>query len=494
MKRSKHNLSHDRSFSANQGFLVPLPPVEVLPGDSFKHDTSLLCRLAPLNTPVMTPVHMTVHHWFVPDRILWPEFEDFITGGEDGLADPVFPVIRSPLGGFGVGSLADYLGINPVCAADKYLEVSALPFRAYAAIFNNFYRDEDLVDPVGLSKASGLDTTTNKNLLNVAWEKDYFTSARPWPQKGPDVFLPIANSAPVTLKPGSNPNRVLNATTGAAISANQIGGASGNLAVQTAGTPTLVIDPNGRLEADLSVAGAVSINELRELSAIQRFMENMSRHGSRYIERLLQLGIKSSDARLQLPEYLGGGSQTIQFSEVLQTAEGTDPVGQMRGHGIGAMKSNRYQRFFEEHGYVITLVYVKPKTLYPQATPRHWWKRDKFQFWQPELQHIGQMEILNKELYSDGSAADDGIWGYQDPYDDYRRLPSGIAGEFRTILDTWHMGRIFESRPALNADFVKANPTDRVYASSSTDVLYIMARQNIHSRRLVAKRGTSYLS
>lgn len=491
MKRSKHNLSHYKLLTCNQGELVPIAAVEVLPGDTFRHATSLLERVNTLDRPVMTPVHATVHHWFVPYRLIWQDFEDFITGGPDGDNASTPPYVTTPAEtGFAIGSLADYLGVRPGVASQQ---VSALPFRAYALIWNHFYRDEDLQTALTISKASGSDTTTNTALQNVCWEKDYFTSARPEPQKGPDVMLPLGTSAPV-VRSGTNAAwGTLRADTGAGFSGSGLTALSSPAAkLGSDSAVPLQLDPADTLEVDLTEAGAVSINELRELSAIQRFEENMMRHGSRYIERLLQMGVKSSDARLQLPEYLGGGSQTVQFSEVL----GTDStnLGDMGGHGIAALRSNRYERFFEEHGILISLMYTKPKTLYVDGIHKMWSRETKFDFFQPELQHIGQQPVLNKEVYFAADGQNDSIFGWQDPYDSYRRIPSSIAGDFRDEDDNWHMARMFDTRPALNADFVKANPTNRVYSDQNASQLRIMAFHVLLSRRLLAKRGTSFLS
>jgi len=498
MKRSKFSLSNYKLLSCDMGELVPIGLTEVLAGDSIQMSTSALVRAAPLLSPVMHPVHVNIHHWFVPHRLIWEDWEDFITGGPDGMDASVFPTIETPAAtGFAVGSLADYLGV-PNGVASR--EVSALPFRAYALIFNEWYRDQDLISELTIDTGSGPDTTTNLDLQVSAWEKDYFTSARPWEQKGPAITIPIGTEAPVTLD-GSPPyggQQVLRATaTGVATSANTIGGEVGSGELEyTAGAATGVdatLDPNGSLIADLSSASSVTVNVLREALALQRYEEARARYGSRYTEYLKYLGVTSSDARLQRPEYLGGGRNTIQFSEVLQTAEGTDPVGEMRGHGISATRSNRFRRFFEEHGYIITLATVRPKAMYGNGLFRHWNRRTKEDFWQKELQHIGQQEVLNKEVYF-GHTTPEGVFGYQDRYDEYRRQESSVAGEFRTsVLNFWHMARIFSSSPALNADFVECVPTERTFASSATDVLYIMAKHRIQARRLVAQVGTSFI-
>ena len=497
MKRNKFSLSHYKLFSCDMGELVPVGCVEVLPGDSFQHSTSALVRCSPLITPVMHPVDVRIHHWFVPTRIVWPNFENFITGGPDGMNASEFPVILFGAGGRTApaqGSLADYFGIPP---GTNELTVSAVPFRAYAKIWNEWYRDQDLQTPLTINEGDGTDATTSIALQNVAWEKDYFTSARLFTQKGPDVTLPLGTTAPV-IPDGVNPPEFLDFT-GTSSTIGTAGG-SGNVVwstgVQGGGATSGWGDETG-LMADLSLATSVSINAVREAFALQRYEEARARYGSRYTEYLRYLGVRSSDARLQRPEYLGGGKQTIQFSEVLQSSptvdgEDTQPLGTLGGHGITALRSNRYRRFFEEHGYVISVMSVKPKTMYADGIARTWQRRIKEDFWQRELQHIGQQAIFNSELYH-AAAEPDGTFGYQDRYDEYRRAESGIAGEFRTTLNHWHYARLFDSEPALNADFIRSVPTKRVNAIQSEDVLWVMAKHNLKARRMVAGSGTSYI-
>lgn len=511
MKRGKFSLSNYKLLSLDMGELVPIGMFEVLPGDTVQQATSALVRCSPLLSPVMHPVHTRIHHWYVPHRIVWEDWEDFITGGPDGLDASTFPTIAMPAAtGAAIGSLADYLGVPPGVAD---LEVSALPFRAYALIWNEYYRDQDLQDPLVIDETSGADTTTNTALQNCGWEKDYFTSARPWEQKGPAVTVPLGTTAPLVGAAAVGGLGVPTAQAVASLStgvkdsrgdqtyaAQQFESATMNFRMNAPdGVYPRVFAALGEgvggsttPYADLSAASAVTVNVLREALALQRFEEARARYGSRYVEYLRYLGVRSSDARLQRPEYLGGGRQTIQFSEVLQTAEGTSPVGELRGHGIGAMRSNRYRRFFEEHGYVISLMSVLPKTMYAQGLPRTWNRRTKEDFWQRELQHIGQQEVLNKEVYA-AHASPNATFGYQDRYDEYRRQESTIAGEFRDTLDYWHFARIFGSSPALNATFVKSVPTDNPFASPSTDVLYVMANHSIQARRLVSPRGTSFI-
>lgn len=490
MKRSKHSLSNYKLLTLDMGELVPIGLTEVLPGDSIQQATSALVRCSPLLSPVMHPVSVRIHHWFVPHRLVWDEWEDFITAGPQGTSLPTFPTITLPNPTV-VGSLADYLGIPNGLNAPV---VSALPFRAYTMIFNENYRDQDLVAELTVSKASGNDTTTNTALQNAAWEKDYFTSSRPWEQKGPTVTIPLGTTAPV-VRSGTNAIIAVNPATGATRnSANMVTNPSGQMTDGASGLTAW--NPNGSLSADLTGASAITVNALRQALALQSFEEARARYGSRYTEYLRYLGVKSSDARLQRPEYLGGGKQTIQFSEVLATAASTSPataVGDLKGHGIAAMRSNRYRRFFEEHGYVISLMSVLPKTMYVQGISRTWNRRAREDFWQREFQHIGQQAVKNKEVYA-AHASPEATFGYQDRYDEYRRTENTIAGEFRTsALDYWHMGRIFASAPALNDTFVKAVPTKRNFASQSTDVLYVMAKHNIQARRLVSQVGTSFI-
>ncbi|AZL83017.1 major capsid protein [Apis mellifera associated microvirus 41] len=485
MKRSKFSLSHYKLLSCDMGELIPCGLQEVLPGDTFQQSTSILVRASPLLAPVMHPVHVRIHHWFVPHRLVWEDWEEFITGGPDGMDDSVFPTITAGGSGYPVGSLSDYLGVPPGVAN---LEHSALPHRGYGLIWNEWYRDQDLQSEVFVDKTSGPDANTSVALQNVGWEKDYFTSARPWEQKGPTISIPVGGAAPVT----GSVEFLTNSTVRTVSATGGTSGARGMEIPATNNPDTVMARLGADAEADLSGASAVNVNILREALALQRYEEARARYGSRYVEYLRYLGVRSSDARLQRPEYLGGGQATIQFSEVLQTAEGTNPVGELRGHGIGTPRSNRYRKFFEEHGYIHTFVSVRPKTIYANGLFRHWNRRTKEDFWQRELQHIGQQEVLNKEVYA-ASASPDDVFGFQDRYDEYRRTESSIGGEFRTTLDFWHMARIFSSSPALNADFVKSVPTERTFAVPSEDVLWLMARHNIQARRMVAAQGHSYI-
>lgn len=508
-KRSKFSLSHYRLFSGRMGYMMPIGITECLPGDTFQQATSVFLRCSPLVTPVMHPVHVTVHHWFIPTRLLWDKWEDFITGGPDGMDASIMPTIKAPAsGGFAVGSLADYMAVP---SGVPNLEVCALPFRAYALLYNECYRDQDLEQELPLSLESGLDTTTNTTLQRCDWARDYFTTARPWPQKGPAVTVPVNSVAgsgqvfPVTGAGEALPSFSFEGTSGVGPLTVAQGAAVGVNAVQSPSFSVVNsqwVNKNMRwydpaLQVDMSglkiEGGSVDVNQLREAFALQRFEEHRALYGSRYVEYLRYLGVKSSDARLQRPEYLGGSRQTIQFSEVLQTAPGgEDPVGALKGHGIGAMRTNRYRRFFEEHGYVLTVMMVRPISVYMQGLSRMWNRRVKEDYYQRELQHIGQQEVLTKELYAgneQGPTADDTVFGYQNRYDEYRWHESYVSGEFRNILNSWHMARDFANEPTLNADFINAVPTTRIFAAQQNDTLYCMANHSIQARRLMSKYG-----
>lgn len=506
-KRSKFSLSNYKILSMKMGWIVPVNLTEVLPGDTLQLSSGVFMRLAPMIAPVMHPVHMTIQHFYVPTRILWENFESFITGGADGADVSVPPTVTvTPE----ASTLPDYMGL-PLGNAIK---VSALPFRAYASIYNNYFRDQDLVPELPVSLADGPDETTSLTLQRPSWQKDYFTTARPWPQKGPQVSIPVQGS------PSSNATVRLADTKGGAVIPLLRSAASPNVSASLAQlyignttsdgwTPNgggalevnnglssnqrhLVIDPNGSLYADLSNMSGVSIDisSLREAMSLQRFEEHRALFGSRYEDYLRYIGVRPQDARLQMPEYLGGTSQTIQFSEVLQTG-GDGPIGGLFGHGISAMRSRRVRRFIPEHGFVMSLLYVRPIPVYTQGIERMWSRETKEDYWQKEFEHIGQQEVLNREVYADGSAADYETFGFQNRYDEYRRGVNTVAGEFRTNQDYWHMARIFANRPALNADFVTANPTDRIFqlTEQNSDQLYCMVQNNVVARRLVSRNG-----
>lgn len=508
MKRSKFNLSHTQLLTGTMGRLLPIGVLEVLPGDTIQHAAQTLIRAAPLMTPPMHPVRIDVRHFFVPNRLVWNGWEDFITGGPDGNNADVFPTITETSN---VGSILDYLGIPPdPSGSGTPVEFNALPIRALNLIFNEYYRDQDLQNERTVSKNSGPDVLTSTSDIFVNWEKDYFTTARPWEQKGPEITLPLGTTAPITGTnivdeggPVSDPNTRFPLSRGESDSSGhaEVSLLTGTMSV---GTP---IQLYGLLDGtvDLSEATAATVNDLRLALSLQRMAEARARFGSRYTEYLAYLGVRSSDARLQRPEYLGGSRTSLQFSEVLSTSTAQDATGgsvdmagQFAGHGIGGNRTNRYRKFFEEHGYVISVLSVQPQTMYPHGLFRHWNRRTKEDFFQKELQHIGQQQVLNKEVHGYHNEPD-GIFGFQDRYDEYRRSESQVHGWFRNgqYLQDWHFARDYDPDVALNADFVRSQPTSIPFQLQFVDetpaeTLYIAVKHQIVARRMLAARGSSF--
>lgn len=493
MKTSLQNLSHEKLLTCDMGQLVPVTVMDVAPGDLFRANTSCLLRTQPLLAPVMHKVDVSIHHFFVPYRLCWDEFEDFMTGGDDGTATPAVPKIDfSVRGAVAESDLANYMGLPVGCDAS----VDAMKFRAYNLIFNDWYRDEQLVTPLAVSKASGTDATTEIDLQNGAWFRDYFTAARPQPQLGSEVTIPLTGDAPIIGIGARNQTY----TSGPEAVYETDGSSTTPYAdwKHTDGAAAFAVeeDPNNpgypNIRADLSDVSAVDIEELRFASALQRFKEKLNRGGSRYTEFLKNMfSVRPQDSRLQNPQYLGGGNQTIQFSEVLQTAEGTDPVGELRGHGISAGRSNRYKFYAPEFGCIISLLCVRPKTVYAQGINRMWSRDTKYDYLIPDFANLGDQEILNKEIYYNHSQPD-GTFGFTPRYDDFRYIPNTICGEFTSTLAFWSLFRNFGSEPSLNSDFVTSNPSDRIYATDAAQ-LQIRAINSVKAKRRLPKHASPRL-
>lgn len=494
MKRSKHSLSHYRLTSLNMGQIFPVGMQEVLPGDSFRHQCAALVRCAPLVAPVMHPVDVMLHTWYVPARLLWTNWELFITGSNPALLLPTMAIGTADTA---LKRLAQALGIGAEIPSGS-VTVQTLPFRAYNKIYNQFYRDQDLTTAIPERITDSGDLAADYLIRNASWEKDYFTTARPFPQQGANTEV-----VPITFNQPNVPVKGIGTQGAAGIAAavNQtvretgsVGSTNYPFAASTSGAGNYMVKLTANpgipdVTADLSgvSAGTMDINALRRSMAMQRMKEHRSRYGSRYVDMLRYLGINPSDGRLDRPEYMGGAKQTISFSEVLSTADvGTADVGTMAGHGIAALRSRPYTRFFEEHGYVLTFMVIRPKTIYQNQIPRTFLRRAYSDFWQKELEVQGEQGITNAEIYGDAGAPA-GIFGYIPRYDEYRHAESFVTGEFRTTLNYWHMGRIFASQPVLNAAFVASDPTTRIYAASATDQIYAMVSHRISARRLVSK-------
>ena len=482
MRRSAFDLSYYKLLTMNMGKLVPIGLKEVIPGDKFRVSTNCLIRVSPMVHPVMHPVHVKIHHWFIPKRLVFANYDDFLTGGEDGNDSTSVPTITFSGSGVAESSLADYLGIPPNANS---ITVNAEPFRCYALTYNEYYRDQDIVSKIGFTDADGSDSTTNTTLQSPAWMKDYFTTARTTVQKGTEQTLPLGTKADIKIDHvGGNATDLIQFKNSS----------DADRDVHITGSDVFLDnsdDANGKVAyADLTNATAATINQLREAFAYQNFMENRSLWGSRYSEMLLARGVTPLNSELQRPLYLGGGKQTIQFSEIVQTAPttsgSTDGVGDLKGHGIANAASNAFQKTFHEHGWFLTLMHVQPVTMYTQGTEKFWWKNDKYDYHTPELEGLGQQAIYDREVYID-AATQGAVFGYADNFDEYRRSESSVSGEFRDTRKTQHMGRIFASEPSLNSTFIECDPTNRIYANTTQDQLQIMAYHKISAVRPVTK-------
>jgi hypothetical protein len=492
-KRNLFNLSNQRNFSCDPGYLIPIDWWEVVPGDTFQCNTSMLIRSTPLNAPVMHPLIVRINWWYVSQRLIWDDFEDFHTGGPDGTSTPTHPYIA--LGSVSESTLYDYLGL-PVDTYGATINVNALPIRAFNLIWNEHYRDQDLATERTIDTTSGADTTSDVTMAKVAWPKDYYTTARGFKQRGTAISIPLTGDAPVT---GIGTNAASAAGPTAVYETDA--SASRNYAnYWVTGTHAHVIeeDPSNsgypNIRADLSSVSGVSIDDFRENMALQKFMEDMAKSGSRYGEYLrMMVGIRGSDARLQIPSYCGGGKQVIQFSEVLSTDDGgTNPVGTLRGHGIGAMQSNRFRRFFEEHGILMATMSVTPKPMYMNGIERKWSRTAKEDYYQQQLAKIGEQELLNQELYA-AHGTPGGTFGYVPRYDEYRTQNSGVAGELNSTLNHYHFARDFGSAPSLNETFVECTPTTRCHASTSTHKFICAAHNRVAARRPMDRRAITRL-
>lgn len=479
-KRSRFNMSHINSTTCKMGYIVPIMLQECLPGDTWQGDNKLFTRVAPLVAPVMHKVQQQVFTFFVPNRLLWDNWEDFITGGQNGADNSVPPTVSvTPT----VGSLADYFGLP---LTSNSITVSALPFRAMSLIWNDFFRDQDLQDELPISLEDGEDTTTGTELLRANWAKDYFTTARVQPQKGLAVNIPIGDTAPAVVEQMSSSRQYP-----FYFSQYQNGAIGSAMELDNADTSNLPIGLY-KVGVDLSTASAITIDELRQAFAIQRWQEKRNLFGSRYEDLLHFWGLSTQDFRLQRPELVSIRSSLLQFSEVLQTTpvDGSG-VGNMAGHGVGAMRSGRWRYYCHEHGLLMSFLVVRPQAVYTQGIERMWSRETRYDYWNPEFQHIGQQAVLVKEIYADGTDNDDEVFGYQNRFDEYRRGKNHVSGEFRTTLDYWNMARQFENAPNLNSEFITSNPTDRIFQlnESLSDQLYIMVQNDLLAKRLMSRHG-----
>lgn len=550
-KANRFNLSHDVKLTCKFGKLTPILCQDVLPGDVFKLNTEMLVRFAPMLAPVMHRVNVYTHFFFVPKRLVWDNWKQFITGGESGEDSPAYPRIKitSDLR-FNAGSLADYLGF-PVLGPNKGVHpdnrerdfgyIDALPFRAYQLIYNEYYRDQNLTEEVEIGKdmdgriqlqpyISGL-----MQLRNRAWQKDYFTSALPFAQRGDEVTLPFTGDADLIYSDesrslGLSPLNKIGINTGMQVPPVNDDGvevSNGNLHLKNTnqnvrilsgpeGNPTEFHEPVVHLSGaelgdliqgvDLSKVSSATINELRRAIRAQEFLEVAARGGSRYIEQIYAyFGVRSSDARLQRPEFLGGGKSPVVISDVLQTSQTTEssPQANPSGHAVSVQNSHSFKFRAEEHGYIIGIMSVMPKAAYQQGMPRMFQKFDRLDYYWPQFAHLGEQEITRGELFYDLSQAAremnkaNEVFGYTPRYAEYKFCNDSVHGDFRDSLAFWHMGRIFETSPALNTDFLTnvEDAANRVFAvqDSEFDKIWVNIHHNLVAIRLMPKFGTPLL-
>ena len=496
--RSKFNRSHGLKTTFDSGYLVT----------TFTMDCTLFSRVSTLISPIMDNLYLDTFWFFVPERLLFEHFEN-MCGQQDNPTDStdyLFPTVKSPTDtGFEVGSIADYFGLP---TGVPNLEVRAEPFRAYNLIYNEWFRDENLQVSLPFTKADS-DQYSNYKLVRRGKRHDYFTSALPWPQKGPGVELPFGGTANVV----TNNNDILFSSGGSLPHGSSLSSVSptfSNVALggrSTGYSSGSVIDPSPAgnvslnalrfgsetgLKVDLTSATSVTINQFREAFQIQRWYERAARGGTRYTEIIRSFfGVISPDARLQRPEYLGGSSNRIDVNVIPQTSGTTDvsPQANLSAFAVGTNgRGNGFSKSFTEHGWVIGLINVRADLTYQQGINRMWTRSTKFDMYWPTFAFLGEQAVLNKEIYAQGTADDDGVFGYQERYAEYRYAPSQVTGKFRSTyaqsLDSWHLAQKFENLPKLNSEFIVDNPpVDRVVAVPSEPQFLLDAWFNLNCVR-----------
>lgn len=503
LSRPKNNvfdLTHDLKLSFNMGQLVPICLLETVPGDRFKISCESLLRFAPLVAPVMHRMDVTMHYFFVPNRILWPNWEKFITNTKIGELLAAFPTITVTAANWAASPLMDYMGIPEPIGAETET-ISALPFAAYVKIFDEYYRDQNLITEAWQPLIDGVNPVVGADWLNTmrnrAWEHDYFTSALPFAQKGEAVSMPLGDityDSAAAIDSGITPKfrELLGdavATAGDVEAKSNLGGW-----ISSDGeTGTSVgYDPAGTL-----ISEPTTINDLRRAFRLQEWLEKNARGGTRYVENILaHFGVKSSDKRLQRPEYITGTKSPVVISEIVNTsATGEAPQGNMSGHGIGVTTGKYGSYYCEEHGYIMGIMSVLPKTCYQQGIAKHWLKHtDPFQYFWPSFANIGEQPVENREIFAFQAGALGGeTFGYVPRYAEYKYEPSRVAGDFRGNLNFWHLGRIFATAPALNETFVTSNPTHRVFAVTdpAEQKMYCHVLNKIKAIRPMPKFGTA---
>nr|UXR08065.1 MAG: major capsid protein [Microvirus sp.] len=480
IQRSSFDRSHGHKTTFDAGYLYPIFCDEALPGDTFNLSMTGFARLATPIFPIMDNMKMDTQFFAVPIRLLWDNWQKF--NGEqrnpgDSIDFLIPQLVSAPVVGHLPGSISDYMGI-PTAVPD--LTHSALWHRAYNLIYNEWYRDENLQNSLVNQVDDGPDVNLNYQLQRRGKRHDYFTSCLPWPQKGDSVELPLGDSAPVTGIGSLNNNfNVQGNTYYQADGTTKVYADSKNIdfaAVGDAGAFGVEANPDGsgfpNIFADLSQATAATINQLRQAFQIQRLLERDARGGTRYTEIIRShFGVVSPDSRLQRPEFLGGGSSSINISAIGQTqnSDGTTPQGTLAGIGTAVLNHHGFTKSFTEHCIIIGLISVRADLTYQQGLNRMFSRSTRYDFYWPALSHIGEQAVLNKEIYAQGLAIDEAAFGFQERYAEYRYKPSIISGEFRSnvtdSLDPWHLSQDFANLPVLGPTFIEETPPlDRVVA------------------------------
>lgn len=489
--RNQFDMSYDVKTTFDMGELIPVCCTEVLPGDSWRIGGNALVRFAPLIAPVMQRMKSRIHYFFVPNRVLYDEWDNFISGSSSVAA----PYVTVNAERYSANPLFDYLNL-PDPGSTTYT-ASAFPFAAYQMIYNEYYRDQNLQTPVNYNLIPGDqagDTPDLWTLRNCAWDHDLFTSALPSEQFGASVDIPLGQGVVTYNADAPQVGQWRPSGGGAGFASGDLAAnVTGNTVVSGGSGDTFDYDPKGTLVTDLE---PTTINSLRRAFSLQRWAETAMRVGRRLVEVTLgHFGVKSSDARLQRPEYIVGVNQPVIISEVLNTtgeiAEGGLPQGNMSGHGISVARGNFGSYFAEEHGWIIGVMSVLPETSYSQGIPNHFLRFDKFDYYWPELANIGEAAVPNKEVFVQ-SAEPDAPFGYMPQYYGYRFNQSRVSGQMKTTYDYWHFGRKFDEEPALNADFIECRPTKNPFAvqDPGVDSLIVHVVNNMSASRLVNKFGT----
>lgn len=508
-RKSRFNLSHNNKFTCDMGELIPFFCQEVVPGDTFKGQTQMKIDFMPQIKPVMHNVDVFTYYFYVPNRILWNDWTKFIIGG-DAEADALVPPYIN-FNNIQESTLADYLGVPT--GINNNLKISALPFRAYDFIYNEYFRHEDIQDELEFSLEGGEDTSTATNLLNICWEKDYFTTATKSQQYGDPVTMALAGQAPVI---GDGKTLGLVGKNGQETglyyhegsdyhyfqpSVNAVGDPAGteNIGGLPSGTQysfgVSQNADNSGLIADLSQVESLDISTFRLAMLLQSYYEKLNLSGHRYKEWIKSIfGENILDATLQKPEYLGGGKSPVIFSPVLQTSQSTDtsPQGNQSGYATAFHTSHSFTKHCNEHGWIIGIMALRPQSGYYQGVPKQLQKETRLDYLIPDFVGLSEQPIYNQELYAQGTDEDKQVFGYQERYSEYKQIENSVHGAFRTSLDFYHMDRKFSSLPTLSSNFVECSPTTRIWSvedveGANNDHLMIVAGTQLIADRPVPK-------